>query len=61
MWRTVVPVVASIALAVAAPAADTAKVGDIAIDQPRGASTGQRAEQRRLHDPAEHGRDCPTG
>ena len=28
------PVVASIALAVAAPAADTAKVGDIAIDQP---------------------------
>ena len=34
MWRIVVPVVASIALAVAAPAADTAKVGDIAIDQP---------------------------
>jgi hypothetical protein len=34
MWRIVVPVVASIALAVAVPAADTAKVGDIAIDQP---------------------------
>jgi periplasmic copper chaperone A len=34
MWRIVVPVVASIALTVAAPAADSAKVGDIAIDQP---------------------------
>ena len=34
MWRIVAPRVASIALAVAAPAADTAKVGDIAIDQP---------------------------